>query len=88
MVFVRMCYSQPTEARWFMCQPPVPVLKPTSVRSFQLLIEQNLGLGYIEGVMAEAESRHRQGLENRTTDAQINGMNREFDEARAGQLCA
>jgi len=38
--------------------------------------------------MAEAESRHRQGLENRTTDAQINGMKREFQEARVGQLCA
>jgi uncharacterized membrane protein len=38
--------------------------------------------------MAEQESRHRQGLECRAADAQIDGMGREFKEARVGQLCA
>jgi hypothetical protein len=27
-------------------------------------------------------------LENRTADAQIDGMKREFEEARVGQICA
>jgi uncharacterized membrane protein len=62
-----------------------PLPPPDLLRAYE-----NLCAGSADRIisMAEAESRHRQGLENRTTDAQINGMNREFDEARAGQLCA
>jgi uncharacterized membrane protein len=38
--------------------------------------------------MAEREAVHRRDLETKALDAQIDGMKRQFHEARIGQLCA
>ena len=38
--------------------------------------------------MAESESQHRKGIDNKTIEAGIEGMRRQFAEARLGQVFA
>lgn len=38
--------------------------------------------------MAESETNHRRGIQDRSVSADIEGMRRQFSEARVGQYCA
>lgn len=61
-------------------------LPPPEILAGYEAISPGFALRIIE--MAEQQGNHRRAMENKTVDAGITGMHRQYDEARLGQIFA